>query len=230
MRQGKDAMEMTGGRLRARIVPLADAAAALDLRAKVFRRGAPDDDAFDAGARHLLIEDGTALRGCARITVQHGQAILSGYTATTWNLTSLAAHFPDAIEVGRVCFAPGATDPDVPRLILAMLARVVREERTGILYGCSSFPANGAGLGRLAGRLAPEAWRPVARVAEAVTLPSTPGPLPPLLRSWLSLGAVVSDRAVVDRDLGTMQVFTGLPVAAIPPARVRLLAGLVDAA
>ncbi|MFZ8959943.1 MAG: ornithine-acyl-ACP acyltransferase, partial [Paracoccaceae bacterium] len=47
--------------------------------------------------------------------------------------------------------------------------------------------------------------------------------LPPLLRSYLMLGGWVSDHAVIDRDLNTIHVFTGLEIAAVPPARARLL-------
>ena len=47
--------------------------------------------------------------------------------------------------------------------------------------------------------------------------------MPPLLRSYPAMGGWVSDHAVVDRDLNTLHVFTGLEIAAIPPARVKAL-------
>jgi L-ornithine Nalpha-acyltransferase len=47
--------------------------------------------------------------------------------------------------------------------------------------------------------------------------------MPPLLKTYLMMGGWVSDHAVVDRDLGTMHVFTGVEISAIPPARKRLL-------
>jgi putative hemolysin len=47
--------------------------------------------------------------------------------------------------------------------------------------------------------------------------------MPPLLRSYLAMGGWVSDHAVVDRDLGTLHVFTGLEIGAIPAARARQL-------
>ena len=50
--------------------------------------------------------------------------------------------------------------------------------------------------------------------------------MPPLLRSYLAMGAWVSDHAVIDRDLNTLHVFTGVEIAAIPPARARLLRAL----
>jgi hypothetical protein len=47
--------------------------------------------------------------------------------------------------------------------------------------------------------------------------------MPPLLRSYLAMGGWVSDHAVVDTDLNTLHVFTGLEIQAIPAARARAL-------
>ena len=47
--------------------------------------------------------------------------------------------------------------------------------------------------------------------------------MPPLLKTYLLMGGWVSDHAVVDRNLNTLHVFTGLEIRAIPPARARLL-------
>jgi L-ornithine Nalpha-acyltransferase len=50
--------------------------------------------------------------------------------------------------------------------------------------------------------------------------------MPPLLRTYLAMGGWVGDHAVVDRELGTLHVFTALEIRAIPEARARLLRGL----
>jgi putative hemolysin len=47
--------------------------------------------------------------------------------------------------------------------------------------------------------------------------------MPPLLRSYLAMGGWVSDHAVIDRDLGTMHVFTGLEADSVPACRLRAL-------
>ena len=41
------------------------------------------------------------------------------------------------------------------------------------------------------------------------------------------MGGWVSDHAVVDRQMGTLHVFTGLEIGAIPESRKRLLRALV---
>jgi len=51
--------------------------------------------------------------------------------------------------------------------------------------------------------------------------------MPPLLRTYLLMGGWVSDRAVFDRKLETMHVFTAVDINAIPKARKRLLRALV---
>ena len=84
-----------------------------------------------------------------------------------------------------------------------------------------------------AGHIAPKRWLPrvkapnVFRFAERLRRPFDKRAamlrMPPLLRTYLAMGGWVSDHAVVDRDLGTLHVFTGLEIAAIPPARAKAL-------
>jgi len=219
-------MKIEAGGLCARRVPLAEAQPALELRGRVFRGGACDRDQFDARVSHLIVERAGDVLGAARLAVQKPADVLSGYTAAFYGLERFARAFPGALEVGRICLAPGCTDPDVPRLLLGALAQVVERERIAILYGCTSFPIDAAPLSRLAGREAPADWAPVRRAAETRALTGTLGTMPPLMRAYLGMGAMVSDHAVVDRDLGTVHVFTALPIAAIPPARARLLTGM----
>ena len=50
--------------------------------------------------------------------------------------------------------------------------------------------------------------------------------MPPLLRTYLLMGGWISDHAVIDRQMDTLHVFTGVEIAAIPPARARALRAL----
>jgi len=62
--------------------------------------------------------------------------------------------------------------------------------------------------------IAPSFWRLLEHARQQI---------PPLLRSYLAMGGWVSDHAVIDRQMNTLHVFTGLEIAAIPPNRARLL-------
>ncbi len=241
------------GRLRARMATGArDIERAQRLRHRAFIAGRPavrprpsgrDADAFDLICRHLMLEEAAsgALLGCFRILVlASGAEIHRSYSAQTYDLSRLEGYDRPMLEMGRFCIHPDhAGDPDVLRLAWAALARVIDAEGVGLVFGCSSF--HGAEVARhrpalawLAARhLAPPRWRPRRKAPKAVPFArlaeTRPDPqraqraLPPLLRSYLAMGGWVSDHAVVDDDLDTLHVFTGLEIAAIPPARARLL-------
>ena len=112
-----------------------------------------------------------------------------------------------------------------------------------MLFGCSSFHGTDARgiLRRLRDaaatrHLAPKRWLPRVKAPNvfrfAARLRRKPDAkramlkMPPLLRTYLLMGGWVSDHAVVDRDLNTLHVFTGLEIRAVPPGRARLLRGV----
>ena len=83
--------------------------------------------------------------------------------------------------------------------------------------------------------IAPHSWRPVFhggyRLAQALEDHKDGGApnLPPLLRAYLGLGGKVSDHAVIDPDLGTTLLFTGLNVAQVPQKRAQRLRAIFAA-
>ena len=214
---------------------LADAPMALALRALVFRAGlGSDEDRFDAMCSHLVVmKDGIAV-ACARVLALAEGRIDDSYSAQFYDLTRLAAFPGPVLELGRFCLHPDHSDPDILRLAWAALTHIVDEGRITLLFGCSSLPGTDpsphhAALAQLANHHAPAEWRPGALPNERHDLPAAAqglARLPPLLRSYLQLGAWVSDHAVVDRDLGTLHVFTGLEIARIPASRARALRAL----
>ena len=244
---------MQRGGLRARMASgAADIDRAQALRHRAFISGRPgvrprptarDSDGFDQRCRHVLVEEtgSGALLACYRLLpLARGAEIDRSYSAQRYDLTALAGYGRPMLEMGRFCIHPDHTGtPDILRLAWAALARVIDDEGVGLLFGCSSFHGAEAARHRdalawLAARhLAPPRWRPrvkAPRVVPFAPLGSLrPDPqraqrsMPPLLRSYLALGGWVSDHAVIDDDLDTLHVFTGLEVAAIPPARARLL-------
>lgn len=209
--------------------------------------GALDADAHDARCRHMLIEDraaGVLVATFRLLVLPGGSGIGTSYAAQHYDLSRLAAYDAPMIEVGRFCIHPAHSDPDILRLAWAGLTSVVDRERAGLLFGCSSFMGTDAeghaeAFAMLGARhLAPRRWLPRVKAPEVFRFArlwrrrpdarQAMAAMPPLLRSYLMMGGWVSDHAVLDRQLDTMHVFTGLEIAAIPPARaraLRLLAG-----
>ena len=221
-----------------------DVGAALKLRGRIFRGGAPDADAFDPRARHLVVRDrqrGAVVATCRVLMLADGRAARLGYCGRHYGLAPLATIAAPILELGRFCLAPAVrADPDVPRLMLAQVAALVEQTGARLLMGCSSFPGaqpqrHAAALAWLgAHALAPAslAPRPVAPETTPVASAARPSPrgLPPLLRSYLALGGRVSDHAVIDRDLDTLHVLTLVDTETIPPARKTRLRALAASA
>jgi putative hemolysin len=201
-----------------------------------------DQDAFDAICTHVMVEDlrNGALVGCFRmLELPNGRQIGQSYSAQFYDLSALASFDGPMIEIGRFCIHPACHDPDVLRLAWAALTRHVDATGTRMMFGCTSF--HGTDLGRYldsfamlrAAHLAPEHWRPGIKAHQvyrfAARLRRRPDrrrallTMPPLLRTYLLMGGWVSDHAVIDSQMNTLHVFTGLEVSAIPDARKRLL-------
>ncbi|MCW1917791.1 GNAT family N-acetyltransferase [Rhodobacter sp. KR11] len=210
------------GPLTARLLP-PGSGAGMDLRRLAF----PGDrgDGHDATCHHLVIETRGKVLATGRLRVFDGPP-KGAYAAEFYDLAPLTLT-GRSLELGRFCLHPDHPDPGILRLAWGFLARIIAAEDIALLFGCTSFPGAQADHGPALAALRPHVASPgPGRRAAALPLPDrTPDPtsLPPLLRFYLSLGAKVSDHAVIDRDLDTLHVLTLLRIADIPPARARFL-------
>lgn len=215
--------------------------AALDLRSRVFRQGAADDDAFDPVCLH-----GVVRRNCGSVALAFRIRLLPSavdlgatYTGQFYDLEPLTSLGGPFLELGRFCQPDGPTDIMASRLGWAALGAFVDAHGVEMLFGCTSFQGacpdiHAPALAMLrAAHLGPETLRPGKRAPDAVDLPVGSGAkaaLPHLLRSYLNMGGWVSDHAVRDIQLDTLHVFTGLCIADIPEARKQRLRALAQTA
>lgn len=228
----------------------ADIAAAQRLRFIAFRAetGAAttsaerDEDDFDPLCQHVLVEERRSgeLVCCFRfLPLSDGGEIHKSYAAQFYELSALESYAGKMVELGRFCIHPDHRDPDILRIAWGAMTRFVDEEGVEMLFGCSSFAGTDArdyydAFAMLRDRhIAPKRWLPKVKSPNvfnfARRLRRTPDrkrallTMPPLLRTYLVMGGWVSDHAVVDRDMNTLHVFTGLEIGAIPRARVQAL-------
>jgi len=216
------------------------------LRYRCFRGADPeglDADRFDDRCLHVLVEEAATNRlvCCFRLMpFENGAAIGGSYAAQFYGLDNLAAFDGRMVEMGRFCIDPSVRDPDVLRVAWGAMTEYVDAEGVELLFGCSSFKGTEAeaymdAFALLNERhLAPKRWLPRVKAPRVFrfgtrlrlrkpNLKLAMKGMPPLLRSYLVMGGWVSDHAVVDHDLNTLHVFTGLEVRAIPSTRKRLL-------
>jgi len=220
---------------------LEDVQAAQALRGRVFRRGLADRDSFDERCKHVLVEDQSNGQLVCTFRIQpfeNGREIRQSYAAQFYELSALTTYNGKLVEMGRFCIDPHFNDPDILRAAWGMMTRYVDEKNVKLLFGCSSFhgaeaDAHLEAFALLKDRhLAPRKYLPqikapkvfrFARLMRKPNLRAAQSAMPPLLRTYLMMGGWTSDHAVVDRDLDTLHVFTGLEIGAIPAARKRLL-------
>lgn len=235
--------DLSKGRYRVRFSQQPkDVRAAQALRYAAFFGGhGLDCDAFDVKCQHLLVEKAATgqLVACCRVLPVRPKHIEQSYSARFYDLTALQAFQGAMLEVGRFCVSPDEADADILRMAWAGLTRYVDDNNVKMMFGCASFSGTDAtdyheAFTMLKERhLAPKQWSPqikaeqVFRFAKRVSGPADCRlamlKMPPLLRTYLMMGGWVSDHAVVDHEMNTLHVFTGLEVAAIPATRKRLL-------
>ncbi|MEM9048615.1 MAG: GNAT family N-acyltransferase [Pseudomonadota bacterium] len=202
-----------------------------------------DADEFDAVCQHMLVEDARSGRlvCCFRfLPLSGGAEIGRSYSAKYYDLGGLAGFDGPMLEMGRFCVDPEARDPDILRTAWAAMTAYVDRHGVELLFGCSSFYGTEAdryddAFALLAERhIAPKRWLPrvkapkVFRFASRLTLRKPDLKLamkrmPPLLRTYLTMGGWVSDHAVIDNDLNTLHVFTGVEIRAVPKRRAQRL-------
>lgn len=208
--------------------------------------GGAEEDAQDALSAHVMVEGEAGLLAYFRVMLfGWGAGLEQGYAARFYDVAPLAGYALPIAEMGRFCLAPGGVHPDVLRLAWGAMTRLVDEGQAGLIVGCTSFrgtdwQAHRGGLALLAqGHIGPAEHLPLRKAEEVVDYPKLVGPvedhraalaaLPPLLRTYLTMGGWVSDHAVVDRDLDTLHVFTCVEVDKVPKARAASLRAIAGA-
>lgn len=201
-----------------------------------------DADEFDPVCRHIMVHCDGDLVATARTSLfASGAEVKMSYSAQRYDLKSFFSFQSPMLEVGRLCAADVPFRVEAMRACWGALAQIVDQAGVAVLFGCSSFEGIDPKSYKDAFAFlsdkhrAPSDLMPLKRSAETFDLPSDQpfdkkraiAQLPPLLRTYLSLGGWVSDHAVVDRDMNTLHVFTALEIAAIPEARARALRAMV---
>ena len=165
-----------------------------------------DIDAFDAWCDHLVVIDNTTgdVVGTYRMLPPGRTPRL--YADTEFDLSALSGLRGRLVEAGRSCVDPAHRGGAVINLMWAGIARYLLLSGHRLLAGCASVPEADADavwayvkdrhLAEPARRVAPlHPWR----VAD---VPADVKAVPPLLRGYLRLGAVIGGPPAHDADFG----------------------------
>ncbi len=200
-----------------------------------------DADRFDLVCDHLLVYDTARaggperqIVGTYRLLRQERAAATGGfYSSDEFEIEELVARRPERrfLELGRSCVLPQYRSKRTIELLWQGIWAYVNHHRIGAMTGCASFQgttpaAHAEALSFLSHECgATDEWRVRAVPSryremdlmprEAINLRQALTRMPPLIKGYVRLGAMVGDGCVVDHEFGTTDIFIVLPVERI---------------
>ncbi len=195
-----------------------------------------DTSVASTGGRDWVRQQKPHVVGTYRVLRQEiADRKLGFYTQGEYDIAPLVAARPNYrfMELGRSCVLKPYRTKRTVELLWHGLWTYVREHKVDVMVGCASFEGTDPDAHAMALSFlhhyarAPEDWR--VRAHEHLFVPMDRLPkdqvdpraalkaMPPLIKGYLRLGAVVGDGAVIDHQFGTTDVLIILPVERIDP-------------
>jgi putative hemolysin len=186
-----------------------------------------DFDTFDDHADHVIVIDQSEgkekIIGTYRLMRREMADKCGGfYTSGEFDIAPLLQSGSSLLELGRSCVLPEYRTRAVMQVLWEGIADYVLNHNTGIMFGCASL--YGTDLDTLRDQmaylyhyhLAPENLRPKAlesryidlnrRAKDDLNAKAIFNTLPPLVKGYLRVGAVIGDGAVIDSQFDTTDV------------------------
>jgi putative hemolysin len=195
-----------------------------------------DEDAYDSGCDHLLVESDGEVVGTYRMqTGRRAAENIGFYSAQEFDLSPFEPIRDQVLELGRACVHADHRNLQVLSLLWRGIADYARQNGCRYLLGCSSLTSQDAEEGlalyqMLSLRhLAPEALRTLPLPGWSCPEPaqhSDPAPVPrapKLLTAYLSLGAKICAPPAMDREFKTIDFLTLLDLENLPSRAAALI-------
>ncbi len=203
-----------------------------------------DYDEYDPVCEHLLLIDKNVsgdknVIGTYRMLRQKTveSANIPFYTETEFDLTRLRAQNSNIMEISRSCIHPSYRGKHAINLLWRGIAAYVFGYNVDYLIGVPSFHGTDLhheerNLGYLRTfHTAPEDIRPRTLEPHYVPLPEIPSDrfdrkhdfmqLPPLIKGYLRVGAVIGDGAFIDRQFNCIDVCMVMPIKGVADRYLR---------
>jgi putative hemolysin len=196
-----------------------------------------EEDFFDPWCEHLIVRDRAAdeIVGTYRIlTAERAQGLGTFYADTEFDLTRLAALKASCMEIGRACVHPAYRTGTTLLLLWQGIAQLMMERGHAHLIGCASVSMRDGGTNAHAiwRNVAPDHLAPIeyqvfprhgllarqpAHAVPDAARESDPGTaqVPPLLKTYLRMGAWIGGEPAWDPDFNTADFFILLPLARV---------------
>ena len=178
-----------------------------------------DHDRLDRYCQHLIVRNAMGqVVGCTRILTTEAARRAGGfYSQTEFDLTPVLALPGRFMEIGRTCVHADYRNGATISALWSGLAAFVAEHEIDYLIGCASIPLGedgGAEALALYAELARRCLVPEPlRVKPHLPLPRHDGmvrnrsAVPPLLKAYLRIGALIGGEPCLDPDFKVADVF-----------------------
>ena len=200
-----------------------------------------DFDAYDAVCDHLLVVDRSIdgdiedqIVGTYRLLRQQVAMAHGGfYSASEFDIAPLLARHPDKkfMELDRSCVLPANRTKRTVELLWQGNWAYALKHGVSAMFGCASFFGtrpeehalalsflhhNARVKGEWHVAALPELYREMDLMpVEAANARKALNAMPPLIKGYLRLGAMIGEGAVVDQAFNTTDVLVVLPISAI---------------
>jgi putative hemolysin len=183
-----------------------------------------DYDEIDAYCDHLIVYDTRAEKivGYTRLLAQtQAQRLGYFYSQHEFDLASVLALPGNFLEIGRTCIDPDYRGSAVLTTLWSALAQYALAGQFTYLIGCASVPPgpNGFAVDAVLRGIKQENRAPAAlQVTPTRTIPPhlrcerDESGIPPLLKAYLRLGALICGEPFWDEDFQVMDLFVLLPL------------------
>lgn len=186
-----------------------------------------DFDEYDGYADHLVVIDHEGgpnnIVGTYRL-LRREKADECGqfYSSHEYDLSQLLSSGASLLELGRSCVLPDYRAGSVLQLLWQGIAHYILDHKIDLMFGCASL--HNTDVASLAGplsymyhyHLAPQGLRPRAVEGRFIDMNIIPkddlnpramfAELPPLIKGYLRIGALIGDGAVIDPVFNTTDV------------------------
>jgi putative hemolysin len=188
-----------------------------------------DQDDYDPYCKHMLIVDERSdqIVGYTRLLSQeHVSAVGGFYSQQEFDLGRILDINGRFLEIGRTCIHPGYRTGGAIAVLWSALARHVQSSGHNYLIGCASIPVADdlSEAQYIMNRLKPQqildpnlGVRAKDRLPMDGLSPDRVASIPPLLKAYLRLGAMVSGEAHWDRRFNSADVFILLSMQKVTP-------------
>ncbi len=183
-----------------------------------------EQDRFDPYCDHLVVQDRQDSRIVATTRLLSDRAAERSegfYSQTEFDIDAIFTLPGRFLEVGRTCIDPACRGSVVLTTLWSGLARYAVERGFDYLMGCASIPPGPSGFAveafqrRLTPEQRPPLWlnvRSLRPVPDHLRCQRDDCGLPPLLQTYLRLGAWVCGEPYWDEAFDCMDVFILLPL------------------